>query len=114
MTRSAMEEVGRSLMGEPSVSTLAFLTPFIETARELGFTPDDDALATSERDARSRRIPVDAAVRLICESGEALRMPAFHLHVARHAPLGSFDLVEAVMRNEPTVRALLEAAVRFS
>jgi AraC-like DNA-binding protein len=115
MARTQSDEVVRGVVGEPSVATLAFMTPFVEAARALGHVPESGtAPPGGERDDGTRRLPVEAAACVIADAGEALGRPAFHLYVAEQAPLGSFDLIEAVMRHERNVRGLLEAAARFS
>ena len=106
-------------MGEPGVSMLAFVAPFLEAAHALGFVHPRDAAyaaayAARERDDDSHRVSADAGARVIAEAGEALGRPAFHLEVAERAPLGTFNLLELILRSEPTVGGLLEGAAHFS
>jgi AraC-like DNA-binding protein len=116
MSRTAPSS--RPLEVSDDLAALAFFMPMVETANLLGV--DTGALLRKlsldpgELRCSKRRIPADAAERFCRLVDGRLGTAAFHLQVADRAPLGSYDIVEAVMRSSSTVGNLLEAATRFS
>ena len=87
------------------------LPVFVRRARSLGVRTDDLGVEPSAEEvtvtcARAREVG-DAIA-------ERAKDPLFGFHAALDMPRGAYGLIEYVVRNTPTVRALIHQLVRFS
>ncbi|HEX4514550.1 MAG TPA: AraC family transcriptional regulator ligand-binding domain-containing protein, partial [Polyangiaceae bacterium] len=87
------------------------LPAFARRARALGVRVDDLGV-----DANAEEVTVTCA--RAREIGDAIAEragdPLFGFHAATEMPRGAYGLIEYVVRNTPTVRALIHQLVRFS
>ena len=87
------------------------LPVFVRRARSLGVRVDDLGV-----DPNAEEVTVTCA--RAREVGDALAErandPLFGFHTAIEMPRGAYGLIEYVVRNTPTVRALIHQLVRFS
>ncbi len=88
---------------------------FVRRARRLGANVDD-LVAKHRIDERAPEVRIACGdARAVCDAiAERAGDPEFGFHAALEMPRGAYGLIEYVVRNTPTLRALVAQLVRFS
>jgi AraC-like DNA-binding protein len=88
---------------------------FVRRARRLGVGVDD-LVARHRIDPAAEEVRISCAgARAVCDAiAERASDPHFGFHAALEMPRGAYGLIEYVVRNTPTVRALSGQLLRFS